>query len=160
MKLWNGVFDMLWSSGTCPSWINGQDFIVISHIAFSTFLWYCFLPLQVAICETPKWRGINGPNQPLIWRLRSFRDFGTPVIGVLDISISRFSKLRNDVNLLTSHVDWHVSNNCHVSLWLVTYMCLKCWISLTLVIAWLCHVFLGLLTCLVSGFHISALRDS
>ena len=70
-------------------------------------------------------------------------------------------------NLLTSHVDWHVLNNYHVSLWFVTYMCLKCWISLTLVIAWLCHVSLanvvcwrGLLMCLFSRFRISALRDS
>jgi len=36
---------------------------------------------------------------------------------------------------------------CHVSLWFVTYMCLKCWIILTLVITWLCHVFLADVVC-------------
>jgi len=55
-------------------------------------------------------------------------------------------------------MDWHMSNSCHVSLWFVTYICLKCWISLTLVIAWMCHVSLANVS--VSGFRILALRGS
>jgi hypothetical protein len=45
------------------------------RISISAFLLHCFLPLQVAIHETPKWSWINGPDLILIQRLRSYRDF-------------------------------------------------------------------------------------
>jgi hypothetical protein len=45
------------------------------------------------------------------------------------------------------YVDWHMLNSFHMSLWFVTYMCLKRWISLTLVIAWLCHMSLDDMVC-------------
>ena len=90
-----------------------------------------------------------------------------------DISNTRSLKLRHGVSLLRSHV----LNNCHVSPWFMTYMCLACWISLTLVITWLCHVFLAdvvywresgrrsrshldLTVHIQLGFHTSRFRDS
>ena len=36
---------------------------------------------------------------------------------------------------------------CHVSLWFMTYMCLKCWICLKPVIPWLCLVSLADVVC-------------
>ena len=58
--------------------------------------------LQVTIPETPKWCGINGPDQHLIWRFRSFhdftyRDFDILVVNFLDDSNSRSVKIRKGV---------------------------------------------------------------
>ena len=92
---------------------------------------------------------------------------------IFDMSNSWSPKLWHGVHMLMSHV----LNNCHVSPWFVTYMCLACWISLTLVITWLCHVFLvdvvfwresdrqlkcdlDLMAQITSWFFISQNRDS
>jgi len=121
---------------------------------------------------------INGPHSLVIWWSRSFREFtyrnfDIPVVNVFDVSNSRSAKLWKGVNLLTSHV----SSTCHVSPWFVIYMCLKCWISLTLFITWLCHMFLANMVCwresdrwsrsyldltavIKSLYHISRFQDS
>ena len=174
---------LLESTVQIKSWFDDSDYIVISHIAISRFLMSIVfdmynsrspMPLHWLESTVQIWSWFNDCDLS--------RDFVYRKIG---IPIAMF--LWHFQNAILETPTWCPSADvthgltcveyCHVSLWFVTYMCLKCWINLTLVITWLCHVFLVDVVCwresgrrsrshldltvqVQSRFHTSRFRDS
>jgi hypothetical protein len=61
-----------------------------------SWIWRCGIStFQVAIPDTPQWRGINGPDQSLIQRLRLNRNFAYREIDILVALFTCLSMLRS-----------------------------------------------------------------
>ena len=141
------------SSPLINTWSDGSDYIAISPIMISGFLMSIFfdmsnsqslMPLHWLELMVQIWSWFNDCDLS--------HDFSYQEIG---IHVAMF--LWHFQNVILETPTWCPSIDvtcgltlveyCHVSLWFVTYMCLKCWISLTLVITWLCYVFLDDVLC-------------
>ena len=137
------------SSPPINTWSNGSDYIAISPIAISGFLMSIFfdmsnsqspMPLHWLESTVQIWSWFNGCD---LSRDIAYREIEIPVAMFLWHFQNTILKTPTwcpsaDITRGLTCVEY-----CHMSLWFVTYMCLKCWISLTLVITWLCHVFLA-----------------
>ena len=92
---------------------------------------------RIPIPDTPM-REINGPDLILIQWLWLHHDFGVSIaVSSWHIKVP-IADVSADVTRGLTRV-----RSCHVSLWFVNCMSLKCYICLTPVILWLCHVSLG-----------------
>ena len=126
---------------------------MILHIAISGFLMLIFFDISNNR-SSKLWHGLESTVQIWSWfnDCNLSRDFPYREI---EIPVAMF--LWHFQNAILETLTWCPSADVtraltrveyfHVSLWFVTYMCLKCWISLTLVITWLCHVFLADVAC-------------